>query len=184
MIDPAQFDNFEQPVLQRVQRTADSYAVTEQYVTDNLERLTAQYQTAEHPQTARLIRDDIDRSLRRYHQYCVQQRWGAHYRETEPAENTVFEHVIPNCVTRALLLAGRITAEQACRMPTCVLSSWRDRELRAQGWTSRTPDCWQFWQRYELCFATAGVFETCTAEPVDTATWTLQEHFEFVRTLS
>ena len=184
MIDPAQFDNFEQPVPQRVQRTADSYAATEQYVTDNLTRLTAQYQTAAHPQTARLIRDDIDRSLRRYHQYCVQQRWGAHYRETDSSDSTVFEHVIPNCVTRALLLAGRITAEQACHMPTCELSSWRDRELRAQGWTSRTPDCWHFWQRYTLCFDTEAVFQTCQGQPVNTATWTLLEHFQLVSKLA
>lgn len=166
----------------RVIRNSDSYRVTSEHVCERIQDLVDQYPEADHPQRQRLIRDELDHHLRRYHQYSIQQPLGAHYQEITD-EPTVFEHVVPASVVRDLVLQKALTAEQACNMPTCRLSRSLDQQLRAHGWVSRTPSVIDFWQRYRLCFDTEGRFETCTGDPVDTDSWDLHSHFEFVNSL-
>ena len=175
--------NFCAPVYARTKRNSSAYAATAAYVTGNLRRLVELYCTAENDmQTARLIRDDIDNALRRYHQYCIKGRIGAHYVEIGLEGNGIFEHMIPTSTVRDLLIAGVLTPEQACNVPTCRLSRERDDLLRAKGWVSRTPDVYRFWKRYEYCFDTQGVFSTWDGAPVDTA-MTLLDHFENIAEL-
>jgi len=64
----------------RVKRSGASYQQTEDFIRAELERWVSRYRELEtHDQTARLIRDEIDDLLRRYHEYCIQQNQGAHY---------------------------------------------------------------------------------------------------------
>lgn len=170
-------ENFSQPVYTRIKRSTESYTATAVYVTANLDRLVDLYtQTRNNEQTARLIRDDIDNSLRRYHQYCIKENFGAHYWEVGLEGPGIFEHMVPASTIRDMLLAGVVTAEQACNMPTCRLSREKDDLLREHGWASRTPDIYRFWKRYAYCFSVDNIFETHDGAAVNTA-MTLDDHF-------
>ena len=173
-------EGFRKPQYSRVKRSDETYRATARYVTANLERLVAEYNaTRNDEQTLRLIRDDVDNALRRYHGYCIKENIGAHYVEEGVEGNGIFEHMIPASRIRDLLLLGRITAEEACNAPTCKLSVNSDDQLREKGWASNTPDIYDFWQRYRLCFETAGRFTTHDGTPVDTETWTLDKHYAY-----
>ena len=170
-------EQFAQPVYVRTKRSTQSYAATAAYVTTNLERLVDLYRnTKNDEQTYRLIRDDIDNALRRYHQYCIKENIGAHYIERGLEGNGIFEHMVPASTIRDLLIAQVITPLQACNMPTCRLSKDRDDKLREAGWASKTPDIYNFWKRYEYSFDTDGVFETYDGVDVNTS-MTLEDHF-------
>lgn len=171
-------ENFRAPVYVRTKRNQESYAATAAYVTANLERLVELYRTTKNnEQTYRLIRDDIDNALRRYHQYCIKENFGAHYIEVGLEGNGIFEHMIPASRIRDLLIAQVITAEQACNSPTCRLSKEKDNLLRENGWASKTPDSYNFWKRYQYCFETTGAFVTHDGVVVDT-NMTLEDHFK------
>src|SRR6056300_181213 len=175
-------EGFRTPKYSRVQRSEGTYRATARYVTANLERLVAEYDaTRNDEQTLRLIRDDVDNALRRYHGYCIKENIGAHYVEVG-AEVTDFEHMIPASRIRDLLLLGRITTFEACNPPTCKLSREKHMILKDKGWASDTPDLIDFWQRYRLCFETAGKFTTHDGTPVDTETWTLDKHYAYYAT--
>lgn len=171
-------ENFAQPVYTRTKRSPESYAATAAYVTANLERLVDLYRnTKNDEQTYRLIRDDIDNALRRYHQYCIKENIGAHYVERGLEGNGIFEHMVPASTIRDLLIARVITSEQACNMPTCKLSKDKDDTLREAGWASKTPDIYNFWKRYEYSFDVDGVFTTYDGVRVNT-NMTLDDHFK------
>lgn len=170
-------ENFRAPVYVRTKRGPDTYRATATYVCANLARLVKLYQnTYNDEQTSRLIRDDIDNALRRYHEYCIKQNIGAHYIEVGLEGNGIFEHMIPASTVRDLLIAGVLTPQQACNVPTCRLSKERDDTLREKGWVSKTPDIYHFWKRYKYCFDTDGVFTTWDGFAVDTD-MTLDDHF-------
>jgi hypothetical protein len=61
-------------------------------------------------------------------------------------------------------------------MPTARIGVDKDTLLREKGWSSRTPDIYNFWKRYEYCFETADVFETHDGTVVNTS-MTLDDHF-------
>lgn len=171
----AQFSN---PVYTRTKRNQQSYAATAAYVKQNLNRLVELYHTTKNDeQTARLIRDDIDGALRRYHQYCIKENFGAHYIEVGLNGNGIFEHIIPASTIRNLLIAEIIDVNQACNMPTCRLSEEKDTLLREKGWASKTPDIYHFWKRYQYCFDTNSAFVTHDGVAVDTS-MTLDQHFK------
>ena len=170
-------EDFAAPVYVRTKRSQESYAATAAYVTNNLDRLVELYLTTKNDeQTYRLIRDDIDNALRRYHQYCIKENFGAHYIEVGLEGNGIFEHMVPASTIRDMLIAKVITAEQACNMPTCRLSREKDTLLRENGWASKTPDIYNFWKRYQYCFDTVGQFVTHDGVVVDT-NMTLEDHF-------
>lgn len=169
---------FKEPVYSRVKRNSSSYKATKDYVVDNLSRLVTLYRSVKNnEQMLRLIRDDIDNALRRYHQYCIKENIGSHYVERGLVGNGIFEHMVPNSTVRDLLLAQTITAEQACNMPTCKLSQEKDQLLRDYKWTSRTPDIYNFWNRYSLCFDTKKTFETYDGLVINPK-MTLDDHFQ------
>ena len=170
-------DKFVQPVYSKAKRGAETYSATANYVYDKLKIAVKEYHNSEDDvQTRRLIRDTIDFHLRRYHGYCIKENIGSHYRQVGIEGKAVFEHMIPNAVIRDLLLAGVLTPEQACNPPTCTLSVDNDKLLRQAGWASKTPDVYNFWERYKYCFETQGLFETYTGTVVDT-NMTLEDHF-------
>jgi len=173
-------DGFVTPKYKRVQRSKSSYDATAKRVYSELDRLVQDYKANAKSdlQVARLIRDDVDNQLRRYHQYCIKEKIGAHYVEVG-AEVTDFEHMIPASRIRDLLLLGRITTFEACNPPTCKLSREKHMMLKDNGWASDTPDLIDFWQRYRLCFETANCFTTHDGTLVDTETWTLDKHYAY-----
>lgn len=174
--------DFREPVYVRVQRSAETYTATENYVQSNLARLVELYRmTKNDQQTLRLIRDDIDKLLRRCHDYCIKENIGAHYIDPDLEGNGIFEHMIPASTIRDMLLHGVITTKQACNPPTCRLSKHKDDLLREAGWGSKTPDIYNFWQRYTHCFSIEG-FTTYDGVAVDPADWTLDKHFEYFLT--
>jgi len=77
---------------------------------------------------------------------------------------------------RDLCIAGVFTAEQALNVPTCRISKQLDDLLREKGWVSKTPDIYNFWERYKYCFETKGVFATWDGHEVNTD-MTLDDHF-------
>ena len=171
-------ENFTAPVYTKTKRSTESYAATAAYVTANLERLVKLYRSTKNDeQTYRLIRDDIDNALRRYHQYCIKENFGAHYIERGLEGNGIFEHMVPASRIRDLLLAEVITPLQACNMPTCRLSKERDDKLREAGWASKTPDIYNFWKRYEYSFDIVDVFTTWDDHVVNIK-MTLDDHFD------
>ena len=171
--------NFREPVYVRVQRSTETYRATGDYVQNNLARLVNLYRmTKNDQQTLRLIRDDIDNALRRYHEYCIKQNFGAHYYDPELEGNGIFEHMVPASTIRDMLLHSVITPSQACNMPTCRLSKHKDDMLREAGWASKTPDIYHFWTRYSNCFSLDG-FTTYDGVAVNTDSWTLDKHFEY-----
>ena len=174
-------DNWREPVHVRIKRTDSTYNATTNYVVDSLNRLVELYNTTENDeQSLRLIRDDIDNALRRYHGYCIKERIGAHYYDTsvdpKNSKTWIFEHMVPNSTVREMLIAGILTPERACNMPTCLLSRERDQSLKDKGWNSKTPDAYYFWKRYEYCFEVADYFQTWDGNPVNI---NLAEHFEY-----
>jgi len=69
-----------------------------------------------------------------------------------------------------------LTPVEACNVPMCKLSKKHDDLLREKGWVSKTPDVYNFWERYKYCFDVEGVFTTWDGQSVDT-NMTLDDHF-------
>jgi hypothetical protein len=169
------------PSHPKVKRSGASYQQTEGFLKSELQRHIARYKTLEsHDQTARLIRDEIDDCLRRYHDYCIKQNLGAHYREVGLKEDTPteFEHVIPAKVARDALITDRMTIDDAFNIPTCTLSRVKHRELNRRRLGKTTPDPYWFWRRYQ----NLGVkIETRDGVPVDLDTWNIDVHYSHFR---
>jgi len=172
-------DGFVQKKPPTVKRGGPSYDATYNFCRAEIERLVEMYrQLGVEDQTARLIRDGIDVWLRRYHGYCIKENIGAHYFETglKASDKTEFEHVTPAAVARALLLAGRITVDEALNIPTCRLSKAKHKKLNSTRLGSTTPDIAYFFKRY----ADLGVkIETHQGDAIDLGTWTLQDHYNY-----
>jgi hypothetical protein len=150
----------------------------------NLTRLLAEYHAVKNDQQLlREMRNDIDKYLRRYHEYCIQQRNGmkAHYHEVGADEECDFEHLIPAAKVRDLLLAKVITVTQALNVPTVKLSRAKHVLLNEAGWSSATPDMWLQFRRYSQVFS--AVFETHDGTAIDPETWTLERHFDYFKHL-
>lgn len=163
----------------KVQRSGESYQQTYDYLRNNIERLVNQYRAHDrHDQTGRLIRDDIEKALRRYHEYCIEQNLGAHYRQRglRRGDDIVFEHVIPAKVVRDALISGRITVDQAFDTPTCDLSATKHQELASHGMAKTTPCPFWFWRRYQ----NLGIeIETRRGDLVNLDIWNLDQHYQY-----
>ena len=163
----------------KVQRGGASYNATYHFFKNELERHIEQYKKLEvEDQTARLIRDSIDKCLRRYHGYCIKENIGAHYFELGLKHNakTEFEHILPVGVAVTALIFERITIDQALQIPTCRLSKSKHRKLNSNKLGSKTPDAYWFWQRYQ----SLGIeVETHDGTKVDMVTWNLDTHYKY-----
>jgi hypothetical protein len=132
---------------------------------------------------AEQIRNDIDYYLRRYHEYCIQQRDGmkAHYHEVGADDDCDFEHLIPAARIRDLLLASAISVEQSLNAPTVRLSRTKHMALKDAGWASKTPNMWLPFERYTNVFQAEYITHDSTA--VDPLTWTLEKHYNYFKHL-
>jgi hypothetical protein len=177
-------DQFIAPVYGKTQRTPDTYRTVAAYCKKNLDRLVNDYNQVENDQQLlREIRNDIDTYLRRYHEYCIQQRDGmkAHYHEIGADDECDFEHLIPAARIRDLLLAGAISVEQALNAPTVRLSRAKHMALKDAGWASKTPDMWLPFRRYSSVFFAE--YTTHDGTPIDPLTWTLEKHYNYFQHL-
>lgn len=173
-------ERFVAPVYGKTQRTPETYRTVSARCRRNLARLVEEYHAVENnQQELREIRNDIDDNLRRYHEYCIQQRDGmlAHYHEIGADDECDFEHLIPAARIRDLLLANCITVEQALNAPTVRLSRAKHRALKDAGWASRTPNMWLPFERYTNVFAAQ--YQTHDGTAVDPLTWTLEKHYNY-----
>lgn len=173
-------EQFVTPVYGKTKRTAETYRTVANYCTQNLVRLVAEYHAVQNDQQLlREIRNDIDKYLRRYHEYCIEQRDGmkAHYYEVGADAECDFEHLVPASRIRDLLLASAITLEQALNAPTVRLSRAKHTRLKEAGWDSKTPNMWLPFQRYSNVFA--AVYETHDGTKVDPDSWTLEQHYKY-----
>ncbi len=170
---------FEEVRYPKVVRNSKAYDQTKRFILAEVQRLLSLYEQLDAvDQTARLIRDGIDFWLRRAHGYNIEGDIGSHYRQRGvSAQDCDFEHVIPQAKIRDLLIQGRITVHQAMNPPTCLIEKDLHRQLKDEGWASRTPDMWNFWKRYTNVFEAE--FETHNGVAVNTAVWDLGKHFEY-----
>lgn len=177
-------EQFTAPDYGKTKRTTETYRTVAVYCTHNLLRLVADYSKVKNDQQLlREIRNDIDYYLRRYHEYCIQQRGGmkAHYHEVGADDDCDFEHLIPASRIRDLLLSGTITVEQALNTPTVKLSRSKHRSLKDAGWASKTPDMWLPFTRYTNVFE--AVYQTHDGTVIDPRTWTLEKHYNYFKHL-
>ena len=177
-------EQFTAPVYGKTKRTAETYKTVAQHCTTHLDRLVGEYQMIKNNQQwLREVRNDIDYYLRRYHEYCIQQRDGmkAHYHEVGAEDECDFEHLIPAARIRDLLLAGVLTTEQALNAPTVRLSRDKHKMLKEAGWGSHTPDMWLPFKRYSNVFQAS--YQTHDGTEVNPDTWTLEKHFEYFKHL-
>jgi len=173
------------PDYGKTHRSPETYWTVARYCSENLVELVTDYDRASgNPQMLREIRNDIDYYLRRYHEYCIQQRDGiqAHYHEVDAEEQCDFEHLIPASRIRDLLLANVITVEQALNAPTVRLSRSKHVALRSSGWGSRTPNMWQPFLRYTGVFEAQ--YQTYDGTVIDPVTWTLEDHYRHIQHLT
>lgn len=176
--DLESFEDFEPG---KVERNGLAYTQTQEFIEAELTRYLKMYRDLQQvDQTARLIRDQIDGLLRRYHDYVIQGKIQAHYRQVgiTSKKGNVFEHVIPARTVRNLLIAGRLTLEQALNSPTCLITNEANQILVDRKLNKRTPSVWWFWRRYEGL----GIeLETFDGQPVDVRIWDLARHYEYFR---
>jgi hypothetical protein len=177
-------EQFIPPVYGKTKRTPDTYKTVANRCRRNLIRLVKEYHAVENDQQElREIRNDIDDAIRRYHEYCIQQRDGmqAHYHEIGADEDCDFEHLIPAKILRDLLLAEVITIDQALNAPTVRLSRSKHIALKNAGWASKTPNMWLPFIRYTNVFEST--YQTHDGTPIDPLNWTLEKHFDYFRHL-
>jgi hypothetical protein len=175
---------FTAPVYGKTKRTAETYKTVANHCTRNLNRLVEEYKTVKNDQQLlRELRNDMDYYLRRYHEYCIQQRDGmkAHYYEVGADEDCDFEHLIPAARIRDLLIAGSITTEQALNVPTVRLSRDKHKSLKEAGWASKTPDMWLPFIRYSNVFT--ATYQTHDGTDINPLTWTLEDHYNYFKHL-
>jgi hypothetical protein len=168
----------------RVKRNDKAYRQCEEWAVVALERLLKLYRNnvVEDDMQARLWRDDMDKAIRRYQEYAIQGRIKSHYNQSGvslAAKDVTFEHVIPLCVVRDLLIDGKITIQQAINMPTCRVSKKVDKALREASLHDSTPDGWTFFKRYQLIAPDIEI-KTFNGKSIDNLdTWTLEDHYRF-----
>ena len=177
-MDRALIENFVPPVYGRTPRNSESYRATYRYCSERLTEILEIYRTSTNDQqTLRLVRDDMDNLLRRYHGYAIKENIGAHYREVGVDASADFEHLIPAARIRDMMIAGVLTIDQALNCPTVTLSRAKHHALKEAGWASHTPDVWHPFRRYTQVFEAE--FQTHDGRSVDTETWTLADHYKY-----
>lgn len=177
MTSLALLENYRPANYRRVVRDGNGYVQTERIARDRIQKAVIEYnQLTATDQYARLLRDEIDFWLRRYHGYCIKDNFGGHYREKDLSkkDKVDFEHVIPAATIRDMLIQNRLTVEQAMNAPTCLLRRRNHSRLKKLGLASRTPNAYLFWSRYQ---ALSVDLETHDRLPIDQGTWTLDDHY-------
>ena len=174
-------ENFKDIEPARVERNGQAYVETDEFIRPEIERYIKMYNELEQvSQRGRLIRDQIDGLIRRYHDYVIAGKIVAHYRQVGCREKkgNVFEHVIPARSIRNMLIQDKITLNQALNAPTCIITSKANKTLTKAKRTKSTPNAWLFWQRYDLLDIK---IETYDGTAVDQTTWDFEKHCDYFK---
>lgn len=177
-------EQFVAPNYGKTARSPETYKTVARHCSTHIDRLVGEYQIIKNDQQwLREVRNDIDYYLRRYHEYCIQQRDGmkAHYHEIGADDECDFEHLIPAARIRDLLLVNAITVEQALNAPTVRLSRSKHHALKDAGWASKTPNMWVPFIRYTNVFEAK--YQTHDGREIDPLTWTLEDHYNYFKHL-
>jgi hypothetical protein len=176
MMDQNLIESFVPPVYSKTPRNLDSYRATYRYCSVRLaDSLDLYRNSTNDQQTLRLIRDDMDNYLRRFHGYAIKENIGAHYREKNADQDCDFEHLVPASRVRDMMIAGVLTVDQVLNCPTVTLSRAKHRALKEAGWASHTPSVWLPFQRYTQVFDAE--FETYDGEIINAGSWCLVDHY-------
>lgn len=170
-------EGFRKEAYKRVQRNEYSYKQTDDFTTSELERLLSMYLAKiDEDQEARLIRDAMEHHIRRYHDYSIKGKIGAHYRQVGVDEsNCIFEHVMPVNTIVAMLIESRLTINQALNTPTCLINKEDDVVLRESGRNASSPCPYNFFRRYSVLNSK---FKTYNGQAIaDPDNFTLDDHF-------
>jgi len=170
-------ESFKKTTYKKVQRSTVSYQQMLDFTTQELERYLNMYdQCFVEDQWAREIRNQIDNLIRRYHDYCIREKFGSHYVEVGAVKGEqVFEHVLPANLVRDMLIHKHLTIPQALNAPVCLVKKSSDLKLGKSGLTSRSPSNWNFFHRYK---GLGSKFTTYNGQAVDLDTWTLEDHYK------
>lgn len=177
-------EKFTAPVYSKTVRTPATYKTVAARCRNNLARYLTEYQQVKNDQQMlREIRNEMDTAIRRYHEYCIEQRdgMGAHYHEIGADAECDFEHLIPAKILRDMLIAGVLTVDQVLNAPTVVLSRAKHKALKEAGWASKTPNMWLPFERYTNVFEST--YQTHDGTAIDPATWTLEDHYNYFKHL-
>jgi hypothetical protein len=170
-------ESYRPTVYKRVKRSEQTHLESKQLAEKEISRLLSLYQHQHTLQEKRLVRDAIDRWLRRYHGYVIEGGIGSHYVEVGVnIKSCIFEHVIPARDALDMLLQGIMTVAQAMNIPTCLISKDNDQILSKSGLVKSSPDYWLFFKRYNVLTAQ---FATHDGNIIDTDTWTLEQHYNY-----
>lgn len=170
-------EGFRKKAYKQVKRSALSYEQTDHFMCNELERLLTKYKAClVEDQEARLIRDFMELAVRRYNEYSIAGKIGAHYRQLGVDEkNCIFEHVIPVNYVVAMLIEERLTINQALNTPTCLIKKEDDVLLTTNGLGSKSPDNWNFFKRYIILNSK---FKTFNGQDIsDLSNFTLEDHY-------
>lgn len=170
-------EKYQQTTYKKTKRDSDTYESVKKFCTDNIKVFLNEYQLVTNKQYLREIRNCIDYHLRRYHQYCIKEKIGAHYIEIG-ADQTDFEHLIPSSRIRDLLLNNIITIEQGLNAPTVKLSKKNHKLLQSKGLGNSTPDMYYPFRRYTSTFKSK--FMTHDGNIIENLDeWTLLDHYNY-----
>ena len=170
-------ESYRPTTYNRVKRSEQTHQESADLTRKEIARLLTQYPMAQSLQEKRLLRDAIDRWLRRYHGYVIEGGIGSHYVEVGvDIKDCIFEHVIPARDALDMLLQGIMTVSQAMNIPTCLISKQNDQILSKSGLVKSSPDYWLFFKRYHVLTAE---FTTHDGTTVDTNIWTLEQHYNY-----
>jgi hypothetical protein len=170
-------ESYKPTTYNRVKRSGQTHQESTDLTRKEISRLLTQYPIAQSLQEKRLLRDAIDRWLRRYHGYVIEGGIGSHYVEVGvDRKSCIFEHVIPARDALDMLLQGIMTVTQAMNIPTCLISKDNDQILSKSGLVKSSPDYWLFFKRYTVLTAQFATYDGTT---IDTDTWTLEQHYNY-----
>jgi hypothetical protein len=132
----------------------------------------------------RWCRDQMDRAIKRYHDYCIVQNIKSHYVQQGVSllsKHVIVEHVIPLQTVRELLLCGELNLDQALNSPICKVSRKFNKQISDAGLVKSTPNAWFFFSRYIAATKSAGIavpeFTTYNGIAIDLDNWSLPDHF-------
>lgn len=167
---------FHTQTYSRVTRNQSAYTDSLAVTTSEIQRLLELHHAGGSRQHLRLVRDAIDHWLRRYHGYTIGGSIGTHYQSREAVGTKgIFEHVIPAKDLRDMMLAGSLTIMEALNAPVCRITAEQDRQLKAAGLVSSTPDRWHFFVRYQVL---ATEFYRCDGPAaIHIDSYTLADHY-------
>ena len=179
-------ESFAVPDYGRTTRTDDAYTTADKIFIPMAEKLKVEYNAESSKpnpdlMAQRFTRDYLDYTIRRYHGYCIEGRFGSHYVEDGVGKAfTDFEHLVPAARIRDMFLADVLTIKQALNAPTVFLSRIKHKALHTKGLGSNTPNIWLPFQRYSQHFPNT-VFKTNDGKVIDPDSWTLQNHFDYFK---